>query len=233
MRGNLGANMSIDRESTAAVEAGILAEMNFEDYPKNHVLVGKGVKAYGLLVVRQGLAGLYRSSPDGEENLIAPFLPGMFAGSHLERGLADELTLRTIAPARVGRIPEDRLRAMMAERRYALWASTSQFRNKTVLVAFLSSASQRTTDRKILNFVQAYLEHALGRPLGSAEKAEWLITQSHLSEILGVTRTHLNARLSALSERGILDIRRRTVYWRQPDAAHGTPLYPENGLAAS
>jgi hypothetical protein len=36
-----------------------------------------------------------------------------------------------------------------------------------------------------------------------------------MSDILGITRTHLNARLSALSKAGILEIRRRQVVWRR------------------
>ncbi len=65
-------------------------------------------------------------------------------------------------------------------------------------------------------FVTGYLESYFNRPLNDSETAEWLLTQSHVSDILGITRTHLNARLSALAKQGIMEIRRRQIVWRRP-----------------
>jgi GTP-sensing pleiotropic transcriptional regulator CodY len=79
-----------------------------------------------------------------------------------------------------------------------------------------AAAAQKNTDRKILVFVEGYLESYFNRPLGEAETAEWLLTQSHVSDILGITRTHLNARLSTLAKQGIMEIRRRQIVWRRP-----------------
>lgn len=64
--------------------------------------------------------------------------------------------------------------------------------------------------------IESYLQAVRNRPLGKNVTAEWLLTQSHLSDMLGITRTHLNARLATLAKSGILDIRRRQIVWNRP-----------------
>ena len=44
--------------------------------------------------------------------------------------------------------------------------------------------------------IESYLQAVRNRPLGKNVTAEWLLTQSHLSDMLGITRTHLNALLA-------------------------------------
>ena len=208
--------MTIVTEMTERLSAMLLAEVTYEDYAKNQVVIERGSAPSGAIFVRQGLIGIYAFAADGEEVLVAPLVPGVLTGTRLDRDFSFEFSLRALSNVRIGRIPEDRFRRLLEDREFQIWCSRNQERNLVMMTGFMCSAAQRSTDRKILNFVRTYLECVLGRPLGAVEKAEWLITQSHLSDMLGVTRTHLNARLSALAERGVLDIRRRQIYWRRP-----------------
>jgi len=221
---------TLDKFEWEGVQAEVLADAEPMEYAKNELLIQKGSKPFGLLVIRQGLAGIYVAAPDGEEVLVAPVVPGVVLGARLSRDFTFEFSLRALSSVRLDRLGEDRFRAKLSDPRVATWCSNVQHNNLMMLTGFMSSASQRSTDRKILNFVRTYLEEVLRRPLGASEKAEWLITQSHMSEMLGVTRTHLNARLSALSEQGILDIRRRQIYWRRDGAAGNGDFHKERPL---
>lgn len=212
--------MAVELGLGPRLEAVFAAEVASEEYQKNQMIVGRGSNPFGGIYVQQGLIGVFAPTSDGEEVLIAPLVNGLLVGAMLDRNFTFEFTLRALSNARVGRIPENRLRALLDDREFAIWCSRNQHQCLLALTGFMSSAAQRTTDRKILNFVQTYLERTLRRPLGAIEKADWLITQLHLSEMLGVTRTHLNARLSALAEQGILDIRRRQIFYRRPQAGY-------------
>jgi CRP-like cAMP-binding protein len=170
-----------------------------------------------LTVVQHGLVGAFVPIGNGE-TLVAPFTPGAVLEGRVNRSTPNAFTYRALTSTRLLRLSEQKFQEFLQNPEFLEWCCETQHRNHTALSKISAAAAQKSTTRKILVFVTSYLENYLERPLGDVETAEWLMTQSHMSDILGITRTHLNARLSSLSREGILEIRRRQVTWRRsPD----------------
>jgi CRP-like cAMP-binding protein len=198
--------------------ATVLAHCAYVDFSKNdHVITG-GDSPSGMYVVRHGLAGLFGNA-NGVETLVAPIVPGTALETRLDRNKPRSVTVRALAPSRVLHLPEEKFAELSQNPEFTAWCIANMHRNFTMLTTMSAAAAQKNTDQKILAFVKTYLELMLDRPLAESEKAEWLLTQSHFSDMLGITRTHLNSRLSGLARQGILDIRRRQISWRRPAAA--------------
>ncbi len=192
--------------------ASVLTSCTIVEYTKNQSIMSTGEMPAGMVVLKSGLAGVYAGSP-GWEVLIAPLIPGVFCGTRIERRSPGRVTIKALANSRVLHLSEERFLEFCQIPEFSEWCSANQYRNISILSNISAAAVQKNTDRKIIAFVHTYLELVLGRMPGEKETAEWLITQSHLSDILGITRTHLNARLSALARDGSIDIRRRQIVW--------------------
>jgi CRP-like cAMP-binding protein len=195
--------------------ASVLSSCTYIDCAKNEIISSAGSVPSGLIALKQGLAGAYVSAM-GEDTLVSPITPGVVFETRLNRSVPSIFTYRALSPTRLLKLSEDRFQEFLQNPEFAHWCSANQYRNFTMLTRIGAAAAQKNTDRKILVFVEGYLESYYNRPLGDAETAEWLLTQSHVSDILGITRTHLNARLSTLAKQGIMEIRRRQIVWRRP-----------------
>lgn len=195
--------------------AAVLAACTYSDFGKNQPIVTAGSMPTGIYILKSGLAGVFAVTPDGE-SLIVPVVPGTVFETRLDRRRPSTMTIRALAPTKAMHLSEEKFAEFCLQGEFVEWCSANLYRNLTAFTVVGAAAVQKTTDRKIHAFVRAYLESALGRPPLEAETAEWLLTQSHVSDILGITRTHLNARLSAMAREGSVDIRRRQVHWCQP-----------------
>jgi CRP-like cAMP-binding protein len=197
--------------------AAVLSSCTYVDCAKNELVNSAGSFPSGMTAVKQGLVGAYVNAM-GQEALVAPITPGSVFETRLNRTIPSVVTYRALAPTRLLKLSEERFQEFLQNPEFANWCSTNQYRNFTMLTRIGAAAAQKNTDRKILVFVSGYLESYFNRPLGDAETAEWLLTQSHVSDILGITRTHLNARLSTLAKQGVMEIRRRQIVWRRPQS---------------
>jgi CRP-like cAMP-binding protein len=194
--------------------ASVISSCTYADFAKNEVISSSGTLPFGMTAIRHGLVGAFVPT-DGEETLVAPLTPGSVLEGRVNRSTPNAFTYRALSSTRLLRLSEEKFQEFLQNPEFLQWCCETQHRNHAALSKISAAAAQKSTTRKILVFVTGYLENYFNRPLGDVETAEWLMTQSHMSDILGITRTHLNARLSALSKAGILEIRRRQVVWRR------------------
>ncbi len=192
--------------------ASVLTSCAYVDFSKNQEISPAGSTPSGMFILKVGLAGIYAGAP-GWEMLVAPMVPGFAFGTQTERKSAGRIGVRALAGSRVLHLPEAKFQEFCQNPEFTDWCNANQYRNLNLLTQISAAAVQKSTDRKIIAFVRVYLEQVLGRLPGETETVEWLITQTHLSDMLGITRTHLNARLSALARDGSIDIRRRQIFW--------------------
>lgn len=182
---------------------------------KNGTILQAGEPADGMIFLESGLAGVYVDS-EGCEQLISPVAPGACLGIRLDRDSPNPFTFRALSRCTILHLPEARFRQLVKDAEFRNWCSANQQRNFALLGRIAGAAVQKTTERKIVQFVLVFIESCLGRPAGAEETVPWLITQTHFADMLGVTRTHLNARLTALARKGTLEIRNRKMTLRRP-----------------
>ncbi len=185
------------------------------EVPKNGIILKGGKSADGMIFLESGLAGLHVYS-EGCEQLISPIAPGACIDIRLDRDSPGAFTVRALSRCTLLHLPEARFRQLTKDPDFRNWCSASQQRNFALLGRIAGAAVQKTTERKIVQFVLVFIETYLGRPAGREETVPWVITQTHFAEMLGVTRTHLNARLTALARKGTLEIRNRKMTLRRP-----------------
>lgn len=193
----------------------VLANMVRVEVPKGGTIVKGGVPADGMSFLESGLAGLYVHT-DFCEQLISPVAAGFALDTRLDRDSRGAFTIRALTKCTLLRLPEARFRQLAKDPDFRNWCSANQQRNFSILARIAGAAVQKTTERKIVQFVLVYVECVLGREAGAEETVPWLITQTHFADMLGVTRTHLNARLTALARKGTLEIQNRRMTLRRP-----------------
>lgn len=194
--------------------ASVISGCSYLECAKNDVIIAAGSLPSGIHIVKQGLVGYY-GMDGGHEVLVAPLVAGYVFQTRLNRADPVNGAFKALSACRILQLPEERFQDLLADREFVHWCGVNQHRNQKLFASVSVAASRKSTERKILSFVESYLQAVHSRPLGTKETAEWLLTQSHLSDMLGITRTHLNARLATLAKSGILDIRRRQIAWNR------------------
>ena len=155
---------------------------------------------------------LRRIEQDGEPSIVALQVPGDFADLHAFALKRLDHDLVTLGPARVGRVPHDRLQAVVAQEPHLarlLWFSTlldAAIHREWIVSLEALDAPRRTAH--LLCEIDYRLEQ-----VGLAEpgRMKTPLTQVHLAKMVGISAVHMNRVVRELRERELADIQRGTV----------------------
>ena len=195
-------------ETALAAVASLIRPRRFR---RNEVIFHAGDPGDSLFVIESGSVKIFRSSPEGEEAIIASLRPGDFFGEiSVLDGAERSATAVAVEPARLGSLA----RAPFLE------LVDTQPALRLALLAGLAAELRRLT-RHVEELHFLHLPGRLAMRLvelarqaeGSGPGAElsWPYTQSDLASMIGGSRQSVSRLLTDLSDEGLIRIGRDTI----------------------
>jgi len=174
---------------------------------KGHVVFLEGAQAAGFYVVLSGQVKIYKSSPEGKEQILHVLGPGEpFAEAAMFQGGQFPANAMAIAPSRALYIEKSVLTKLMerdAGLSMAMLASLSQrLRQMASMIGQLSL-------REVPSRLAAYLLHQAGEK--AADTFDLDMSKGHLAGTLGATREALSRSLAGLEDQGLIHMENRTI----------------------
>lgn len=170
-------------------------------------IIEEGDKPSDVLVVLEGWAIRYKILEDGSRQILAFLLPGDLCDicasvlQEMDHGVA------TLTPVTLARIPRAKMEALLADRpiltRAMLWA---QLVNDAVSRAWIVSLGRRDAFARVAHLFCELWARATNVGLALDHSIELPLTQTELSDALGLTAVHVNRVLQRLRSEGLIDL---------------------------
>ena len=176
-------------------------------FDKGHVVFLEGTQATGFYVVLSGQVKIYKSSPEGKEQILHILGPGEpFAEAAMFQGGRFPANAMAIAPSRALYIEKSVLTKLMerdTELAMAMLASLSQrLRQMASMIGHL-------TLREVPSRLAVYLLHQAGEK--DANTFDLDMSKGHLAGFLGATREALSRALARLEDQKLIRMDNRTI----------------------
>ena len=174
---------------------------------KGQMIFLEGAQAYGFYVVLSGQVKVYKSSPEGKEQILHILGPGepfaeaaMFQG---ERFPANAMAIQSSRALYIERSVLSKLMERDAGLSMAMLAALSQrLRQMTSMIGQL-------TLREVPSRLAAYLLHQAGEK--NTDTFDLDMSKGHLAGFLGATREALSRSLARLEDQGLIRMDNRTI----------------------
>ena len=197
-----------DEVSDAEEQAIRGAVSEFRDYPADKTFIKAGQELDHSTLLLDGLMCRYKDLRGGERQITELQVPGDFADLHSFTLKRLDHDLATITPCRVGIVPHERLKAITEEFPHltrVYWFGTN-------LDAAIHREWQLSLGRRPAAGRIAHLFCELHVRLGvvgltDGDSYDLPMTQTDLSECLGLTAVHVNRTLKELREQGVVEFR--------------------------
>lgn len=174
---------------------------------KGQIVFFEGVDAKGLYVLLSGQVKIYKSSPEGKEQILHVLGPGEpFAEVPMFQGSKFPANAMAIQPSRILYIEKSVLTRLME-------------RDAGLAMAMLAALSQRLrqmstmigqiTLREVPARLAAYLLHQASEK--EADTFVLDISKGHLAGFLGATREALSRALAKLEDQGFISMNNRAI----------------------
>ncbi len=203
----------------------LLGSVKEQSFAKGELIMLEGEPCPGLFVVKSGTIKLYRSSPEGEEQIVSIVGgEGCFECAPLFDGGPNPVSAQALEASKVYFIPASDFKSLVSTHHEAVLPIV------TILTMRL---------RSLLNMVEDFSFRRVYTRLAKLlyEFAEWQgetlsvspslpLNQQHLAHILGCSRQMVNTSLRKLVREGIIKIERRRITILKPEALREL-IYPE------
>jgi CRP-like cAMP-binding protein len=179
-------------------------------------LIDEGDVPHDVILIMEGFAYRYKTTPEGGRQIFAYLVPGDFCDLHV--ALLDEMdhSIGTLSACRVVKIPK-RTVVDLTDNHPTLakafwWCSLV---DEATLREWLVNVGQRTSIQRIAHlFCEMHVRlDAVNLTVGGS--FELPITQAELGDTVGMSNVHVNRSLKSLRETGLMTFRGRSV--RIPD----------------
>lgn len=170
----------------------------FKNYDSGEIIFEEGDPGLGFHLVDKGRVKIFKSSPDGREQILHLFDPGEpFGEVAIFLGRGYPAWAQALAPTRTVFFPRESLRALVARNpdlAFGLLAVLSQR-----LVRFASLVESIT-----LKEVPARLAAFIINSAAGADKMELTVTKNQLASLLGATPETISRALGRLKKSGLI-----------------------------
>lgn len=183
-------------------------------------VISQGEPPDHVNVVVSGWVARYKILGDGQRQIMGLMLPGDLCDLHPFVLKAMDHSLAAVGPAEVALLPRREVASILATRPVlasALWWSSLQ--NEAILREWITSLGRRDAHRRA-----AHLFYELHTRLSAAGVAtdepgfDFPLTQTDLSDALGLSVVHVNRVLQRLREEELIILRRGRLVIPDPDA---------------
>jgi CRP-like cAMP-binding protein len=179
-------------------------------------IVHEGDRPTKSFYIREGVVCVNKTTRAGRRQIAAIHIAGDIPdlqSLHLE---VMDISITTFTPCTLEYMRHEDIRTLCRSHpRVAdvLWRETLV--DAAIYREWLTNAGQRDAYTRVAHFICEMI--ARHRTVGLAEEDEngisisWPITQIELGDALGMSNVHINRSLQALRERGLIDLKKRTL----------------------
>ena len=197
-----------DELSDAEEQAIRGAVAEYRDYPADKAFIKAGQELDHSTLLLDGLMCRYKDLRGGERQITELHVAGDFADLHSFSLKRLDHDLATLTPCRVAIVPHERLKAITEEFPHltrVYWFGTNL--DAAVHREWQLSLGRRTALGRAANlFCELHVRLGIVG-LTDGTGYELAMTQSDLSECLGLTAVHVNRTLKELREQGLVEFR--------------------------
>ena len=187
-------------------------------FAKGDTIFQPSAEPRSVYVLKDGMARIYRVSPEGTEATFGYVRPGeIFGELAAVTARGRESYAEAVAPSVVWRVPIDLFRRLLGSRPGVGKSVAAQVGDR------LRSAENRVEGlmfhdaRSRLAFILHELGEHFGVQQGDAIDVEGSFTQSELATLVGCSRQTLNQCLGELNDLGLVEMKRRHIRLPKPD----------------
>jgi len=179
-------------------------------------LINEGDLPHDVILILEGFAFRYKTTPEGKRQIFAYLVPGDFCDLHV--ALLDEMdhSIGTLSACRVVKIPKRTVVDLTVNHptlAKAFWWCTLV--DEATLREWLVNVGQRSALQRVAHlFCEMHVRlEAVNLTVGGS--FELPVTQTELGDTVGMSNVHANRSLKSLREAGLMTLRGRSV--RIPD----------------
>jgi CRP-like cAMP-binding protein len=201
----LRARHQISADEEQAIRATI-AETR--DYPADRTFIRRGEELQHSTLLLDGIMCRYKDLRDGQRQITELHVAGDFADLHSFTLKRLDHNVMTLTPCRAALVPHERLRALTEQYPHltrVYWFGTNL--DAAIHREWELSLGRRSAISRVAHlFCELHLRFGL---VGLAEESSYALrlTQSELSECLGLTSVHVNRTLRELREQELVEFR--------------------------
>ena len=168
------------------------------------IIIDEGDEPTKVHLVIEGIAHRYKQLSDGRRQTVAYMVPGDlcdmhgFLLKHMDHSIAAMSCCRIVEIPR-GRVVELCARPLIQR---ALWCAT--LIDEAVLWEWLVNMGLRSAEKRLAHFFCEMFVRLRGAGWASATVCPLPLTQADLGETLGLSTVHINRTMQALSGRGLV-----------------------------
>jgi CRP/FNR family transcriptional regulator len=203
----------------AAEAAALARELVVRDYPAREFVAIEGEPCPGFFQLLTGRARLYRTAPDGREQIMRLLQPGdTFGEVAVFDGGPTPATIETIEPSRAVLIPSSVFRALINRHPEVALDLLAHFAGRLrSFTELVEQISLQTVQQRLARYLYlAAREDGRDTPAGIVVPRS--ITLQDLASFVGSVREVVSRTLHAMEVDGVVEVRRREIVVRDMDA---------------
>lgn len=193
---------TLSADDIAALEAACSVTIKAE---ADKTLVREDESPSDLLAILEGWACRYKILPDGGRQILGFLMPGDICDMSASVIVAMDHDVGTLTPVTLAKLSRRMTEALLHERprltRAFLWA---QMVDEGILRAWLASLGRRDAYDRVGHLLCELWARAKNVGLVTDHQIDLPVTQTELSDALGLTPVHTNRVLRRLREEGLI-----------------------------
>lgn len=202
------------REQVSAAEEKALRELvsGTRRVPAHKTIIRQGEELSISLLLLEGWLGRTKDVLRGQRQILELHVPGDFADLH-------SFTLKTLdhdvvalTPATVGIVPHERLERLTEQHPHLArlyWLMTNI--DAAIQRQSTLSLGRRSAEGRVAHLFCELFERLRVADLVEGDSCDFPLTQSQISESLGLTPVHTNRTLQSLRAKGVLTLEHRRL----------------------
>jgi CRP-like cAMP-binding protein len=175
-------------------------------------LISEGENPENVLLILEGFAMRYKMTSAGRRQIFAYLIPGDFCDLHVALLKTMDHSIATLSPCRVAYLSRGTI-LELTERRpslaRALWMCSLV--DEATLREWLVNLGQRSAPHRISHLFCEIHERMKAVGLTDDGSFELPLTQSELSDTMGLSVVHVNRSLKELREAGLVSLRNERI----------------------
>jgi CRP-like cAMP-binding protein len=181
-------------------------------------MMEEGERPTHCLVLLQGLACRYRATPNGGRQILSFQMPGdwMELHSYILRTL--DHSIRAVSACQAATIPYARIDGLLEAYPHlmkGLWRDT--LIDGAVFREWVVNVGARDSRKRLAHLLCEVHRRMLSAGVATADEFYFPVTQQELGEAMGISTVHVNRSVQALKEEGLVEFKRGTVRFPQPE----------------
>ena len=180
--------------------------------PAHATVIRQGEEVNSSLLLLEGWLGRTKDVLKGHRQILELHVPGDFADLHSFTLKVLDHDVVALNPVKVATVPHERLQRLTEEHPHLArlyWLMTNI--DAAIQREWTLSLGRRSAEARVANLFCELFERLRVADLVDGESYDFPLTQTQVSECLGLTPVHTNRTLQSLRAKGVLTLEQRRL----------------------